>query len=70
MTDKIALWMGQPISEMPREEMEDVLADAYRRIAELEADLCESRCAHINDLAVSVSRLRKRASVWGRLFGT
>jgi hypothetical protein len=55
----IAYWMGVPISEMPREELEREFVAAHRRIQELERNICERSVEHIRDLAEM--RLRKVA---------
>ena len=51
----IAYWKGRPLSEVPRDELEAALSDAYRQIKTLHESLYSSSVAHIGDLA----RLRK-----------
>ena len=64
--DTIRMWMDQPIAEVPRAELEDALADACQRIAQLEADLCESRVSHISDIGVFARRQHR--GLLARLF--
>lgn len=52
----IAYYMGVPLSEMPREELEATLCDAYQQIETLRHELCTRSVEHINDLAAMARR--------------
>jgi hypothetical protein len=54
MAEKIEMvgyWMGAPLNEVPREELEEALIDAHRQITLLNRQLCEVSVRHIRDLA-------------------
>jgi len=46
----LVYWMGEPLSNLPREELENLFIAAHARINELERELCDLSIQHIQDL--------------------
>lgn len=50
-------WMGRPLSEIPREELEREFVKAYKQIQDMQGQYLKAKTDHINDLA-SMARRR------------
>ena len=49
--DQIAYWMGVPITELPRAELEQALIDTFRELQAAQEAMHRSSVAYIHDLA-------------------
>ncbi len=50
MPDEIALWMGVPLSEMPRDELEQALIDTSRQLQEAQDRAHKASVGRVHDL--------------------
>lgn len=64
-TPTIALWMGVPLSDLPREELEQALINTCKALEESRRAECDRSVAHIRDLA-AMARWRNKSFI-GRL---
>lgn len=53
---EVHYWMGRPVSEIPREELEQLFVEACKKINDMNGQFVEAKINHINDLAA----VRKR----------
>lgn len=49
----IAYWEGVPLSEVPRERLEEIVIEQAHEISQLNSSICKASVDHIRDLARS-----------------
>lgn len=47
----VASWMGVPLSEVPREELEQALIDTHRQLEQAQKSWCEASVGEVRALA-------------------
>lgn len=58
MTEMLYYWMGTPLSELPREELEKLFIEARKEIDDMNEKYLRAKTEHIHDLATIARRKR------------